>query len=203
MTGLLAERLLKHGLNTSAVCSSDDVRRSKVDSGVPSLHLRDRIKAELKQAGIENARVVVVLEERDEDSLLVCRMVRQLFGVRNIIAWVQEPHNKEHFQRLGARVVNPGLSTSLLIESMILNPAVFDLAGDIAEIEIRQIKLKSNRTVGFRVDDLQLPAGVSVMSIQRSGNTLVPDNDTLLRRNDTLTLVGSSQALKKSMRIFQ
>jgi Kef-type K+ transport system membrane component KefB/Trk K+ transport system NAD-binding subunit len=202
-TGLLAERLLKHGLNPSAICSSDDVRRPVVDAGVPSLHLRDRIKAELKQAGIEDARVVVVLEERDEDSLLICRMARQLFGVRNIIAWVQEPHNKEFFRRLGARVVNPALSTSMLIESMILSPAVFDLTGDIDEVEIRQIKLKSNRAVGVRIDNLQLPSGVSVMSIQRSGNTLVPDNDTRLRENDTLTLVGSSQGLKNSMHIFQ
>lgn len=32
--------------------------------------------------------------------------------------------------------------------------------------------------------------------------SLVPDNDTLLRENDTLTIVGSSERLKKSMRIF-
>jgi Kef-type K+ transport system membrane component KefB/Trk K+ transport system NAD-binding subunit len=202
-TKLLAERLLQHGLDTSAVCSSDDVRRSEVDSGVPSLLLRNRIKEELKQAGIEDARVVVVLEERDEDSLLICRMARQLFGVRDIIAWVQEPQNKQLFARLGVRMVTPALSTSLLIESMIMNPAVSGFTGDSDGIEIRQVKLKSNRLVGFRIDDLLLPEGVSVMSIQRGGNTLMPDNHTLLRENDTLTLVGGAQALKKSMPIFQ
>ena len=86
---------------------------------------------------------------------------------------------------------------------MIMNPAVSGLTEDVDGYEIRQIKLKSNRLVGFRIDDLLLPEGVSVMSIQRSGNTLMPDNHTLLRENDTLTLVGSSQALKKSMRFFQ
>ena len=86
---------------------------------------------------------------------------------------------------------------------MIMNPAVSRLTGDIDGTEIRQIKLKSSRWVGFRINDLLLPEGVSVMSIQRSGNTLMPDNHTLLRENDTLTLVGSSHALKKSMRIFQ
>jgi len=201
-TEVLAERLQQHGLNPSAVCSNDDLRRPQVESGVPSLQFRDRIKAELKQAGIEAAKVLVVLEERDEDGLLVCRMARKLFGVRNIIAWIQEPHNKDYFRRLGARVVNPALSTSLLIEGMILSPAVFELAADIDEIEIRQFKLKSNRAVGCRVDELQLPDGVSVMSIQRGGATLVPENGTLLRENDTLTLVGSLQGLKKSMRIL-
>jgi Kef-type K+ transport system membrane component KefB/Trk K+ transport system NAD-binding subunit len=202
VTELLAERLLQHGLNPSAVCSSEDVRRPQVESGVPALRFRDRIKAELKQAGIEEAKVLVVLEERDEDGLLVCRMARKLFGVRNIIACTQEPHNKDYFRRLGARVVNPALSTSLLIESMILNPAAFALAEDIEEIEIRQIKLKSDRAVGLRVDDLKLPGGVAVMSIQRGADTLVPENDTRLRENDTLTLVGNPQGLKKSMRIF-
>jgi Trk K+ transport system NAD-binding subunit len=146
--------------------------------------------------------MVVVLEERDEDSLLVCRMARQLFGVDNLIAWVQDPQNKEDFRRLGARVVNPALSTTLFIESMILNPDTYALAGDIDEIEIRQIKLRSNRVIGSRLSDLELPNGVTVMSIERGGDILVPDNGTRLRQNDTLNLAGSSEYLKESMHIF-
>jgi Kef-type K+ transport system membrane component KefB/Trk K+ transport system NAD-binding subunit len=199
---VLSERLSHHGLSPLLVCAHDDVRRSHADSGVPSLENRDRVKAELKQAGIEEAKMVVVLEERDEDSLLVCRMARQLFGVDNIIAWVQDPQNKEDFRRLGARVVNPALSTTLFIESMILNPDTHALAGDIDEIEIRQIKLKSNRVIGSRVSDLELPNGVTVMSIERGGDILVPDNGTRLRENDTLNLAGSSEYLKESMHIL-
>jgi len=199
---MLNERLLQHGLNSAAMCSDDRVRRSAADPGVPSLQDRDRIKEELEQAGIEAAKMVVVLEERDEDSLLVCRMARQLFGVKNLIAWVQDAHNKEDFRRLGARVVNPALSTTLFIESMILHPDAYELAGDIDEIEIRQIKLKSNRVIGSRVDQLQLPDGVTVMSIQRGGDILVPDNDTRLRDNDTLNLAGNSEGLQESLRRF-
>lgn len=199
---VLSERLSNHGLSPLLVCAHDDVRRSNADSGVPSLENRDRVKAELKQAGIEEAKMVVVLEERDEDSLLVCRMVRQVFGVDNIIVWIQDPQNKESFRRLGARVVNPALSTTLFIESMILNPDTYTLAGDIDEIEIREIKLKSNRVIGSRISDLELPNGVTVMSIERGGDILVPDNNTRLRENDTLNLTGSSEYLRESMRIF-
>jgi len=184
------------------VCAHNDVRRSNADLGVPSLENRDRVKAELKQAGIEEAKMIVVLEERDEDSLLVCRMARQLFGVDNIIAWVQDPRNKEDFRRLGARVVNPALSTTLFIESMILNPDTYALAGDIDEIEVRQIKLKSNRVIGSRVSDLELRNGVTVVSIERGGDILVPDNGTRLKENDTLNLAGNSEYLKESMHIF-
>jgi len=199
---MLLERLMQHGLNASAICSDERLRRSEADPGVPSLHGRDQIKEELRQAGIEEAKMVVVLEERDEDSLLVCRMARRLFGVENLIAWVQDAHNKEDFRRLGARVVNPALSTTLFIESMILHPEAYALAGDIDEIEIRQIKLKSNRAIGSRVDELELPEGVTVMSIQRGGDILVPDNDTRLRENDTLNLAGNLDGLNESMRLF-
>jgi len=99
-------------------------------------------------------------------------------------------------------VVNQALSTTLFIKSMILNPDTFALAGDIDEIEIRQIKLKSNRVIGSRVQDLELPKGVTVMSIQRKGDILMPDNDTQLRENDTLNLTGTPEYLEESMRLF-
>ena len=118
------------------------------------------------------------------------------------IAWIQDPQYTEYFRRLGARVVNQALSTTLFIESMILNPDTFALAGDIDEIEIRQIKLKSNRVIGSRVQDLELPKGVTVMSIQRKGDILMPDNDTQLRENDTLNLTGTPEYLEESMRLF-
>lgn len=199
---MLVERLLQHDLNASAICSDERFRRSEVEPGVPSLQNRDRIKEELEQAGIEEAKMVVVLEERDEDSLLICRMARKLFGVENAIVWVQDPQYKEDFRRLGARVVNPALSTTLFIESMILHPEAYALAGDIDEIEIRKIKLKSDGSIGSRVDELELPRGVTVMSIERGGDILVPDNDTLLRENDTLNLAGNAEGLKESMRLF-
>lgn len=146
---MLAERLLQHGLLPVVVCAHEDFRRPEADSGVPSIEHRDVIKAELRQAGIVDAKMVVVLEERDEDSLLVCRMARQLFGIDNIIAWIQDPQYKGQFRRLGARVVDPALLTTHFIESMILSPDTFALAGQIDEIEIRQIKLKSNRVSRF------------------------------------------------------
>jgi Trk K+ transport system NAD-binding subunit len=202
MAEMLVERLQQHDLDASAFCSDDKFRRTEAGPGVPSLQNRDRVKEELIQAGIEDAKMVVVLEERDEDSLLVCRMARQLFGVKNLIVWVQDTQYKEDFRRLGARVVNPALSTTLFIESMILHPEAYALAGDIDEIEIRQIKLKSDGSIGSRVDELELPTGVTVLSIERGGDIVVPDNDTRLRENDTLNLAGNSEGLKESMRLF-
>jgi trk system potassium uptake protein TrkA len=199
---VLNDRLRHHGLNPSTVCAHADERREKVDSEKPLLEKRERIKADLNKAGIEKAKMVVVLEERDEDGLLVCRMSRQLFGVDNIIAWVQDPQHMEEFRRTGARVVNPALSTTLFLESLILNADTYEQVGDIDEIEIHQIKLKSNRAVGARVDELELPQGVRVMSIQRGGDMLVPNNDTRLRENDTLNVTGRPENLKEALLIF-
>ena len=76
-------------------------------------------------------------------------------------------------------------------------------SGQIDEIKIRQIKLKSNRVIGSRVEDLILSKGVTIMSIQRKGDVLMPDNDTRLRENDTLKLAGTPQHLEEPMRLFR
>ena len=55
---------------------------------------------------------------------------------------------------------------------------------------------------GSRVDELPLAAGVTVLSIEREGAVLLPDNETRLRKNDTLSLAGSAQGLVISLQHF-
>jgi trk system potassium uptake protein TrkA len=169
---------------------------------VPTLKRREKLKEALVRAGIASAKTVVVLEERDEDALLVCRLAKELFQVEHIVAWVQDPARMKEFRGLGARPVNPALSTTLLIESLVLHSEAYPSAGDEDAISVRQVKLRSDSLTGCRVDELPLAAGVTVLSIEREGAVLLPDNETRLRKNDTLSLAGSPQGLMVSLQHF-
>jgi trk system potassium uptake protein TrkA len=144
---------------------------------------------------------VVAVEEKDEDNLRICRIARHTFGVENVIAWVQDPTQNDRFRRLRSRVVNPAYSTVLILESMVVNPDIYSIAPDMDEAqEVRDVKLQNPHLVDRRLHHLMLPGDTAVLMIERGGDALVPDQETRLRANDTLTLVGTEAEVDEVVR---
>lgn len=109
----------------------------------------------------------------------------------------------DRFRKVGARVINPAYSNTLMMERMVLNPRAFSLTPDVDEIqEIREVKLQDPNLVGCCVNDLTLPQSVIVVMIERSNEIVVPDRETVLRANDTLTLLGVDEEIGESVQLF-
>ncbi len=200
---LFTRRLWRHDLNAVLICTSGDDQRRKPENGLPAIRAREALSDELRQAGVEKARMVVAMEETDSDNIMICRMARHMFHVPGIISWVQDPSLNRLFRAMGARVVNPAYSTLYIMEGMVLNLDAFSMATDVDEgADIREAKVKSSELDGIRVDDLILPDEVNVLTILRKGDFLVPDTETVLRVNDTVTLVGPGERMERALALF-
>jgi Trk K+ transport system NAD-binding subunit len=70
-------------------------------------------------------------------------------------------------------------------------------------LELREIKLKQDNVVGKRVDEINLAGDARIFLIQRKDDIFVPDNGTVLKANDTITLIGEGEEVEKSMDLFQ
>jgi trk system potassium uptake protein TrkA len=173
------------------------------DAGVPVVCAQPTLAEAFRQAGIRRAAAVVAMEASDEDNLRICRMARDIYGVENVVAWVQEPAQNARFRKLGVRLVNPSYSTMLMLESLVLSPSLYSIAPDLDEAhEVREVKLQNAALVGRRVADLGLSGNVTVLSIERGGDVLTPDRETLLRSNDTLTVIGTGSEVDDALRLF-
>lgn len=200
---LLAHRLREHDLDAILICGDPDQSQQALTLGVPAICPQGTLSEALRRAEVGRARAIVAMEERDEDNLRVCRMARHVYGIGNIVAWVRDPIQNDRFRRLGARVVNPAYSTVLIMESMVLSPDVFSMTADVDEIQaVREIKLQNRDLVNRRLKELILPGDVMVLMINRGGDVLVPDRETVLRANDTVTLAGAEEAVDSAARLF-
>lgn len=197
---LLHQRLQGHGQDTVLLCTDLEGE----PPGMPATEAK-KIRADaLREAGAEQARCVVVMEEEDEDNLQICRLLRLLLDVPNVISWVQDPARNPEFQKLGVRVINPVYSTLLIIEGMVLNPEAIDLFPDVDEdLEIREVKLKNDTLAGTLLSELELPQGVAVLTIQRGDSVLVPDRNSVLASNDVVTVAGSLREVEQAIRLLQ
>ena len=57
----------------------------------------------LDRAGIERADMVIAVTGDDEDNILICQVAKEKYGVGRIIARVNNPRNRQHFDLLGIK----------------------------------------------------------------------------------------------------
>ena len=146
----------------------------------------------LERAGIARASMVIAVTGDDEDNLLICQVAKDKYGVDRVIARVNNPRNRQHFDLLG---VKPYVSATDLILRLIERQVpryglvqLLDLAD--AKIEIVDLVVGDGaEVVGKRVDELKMPKGSLLISVLRDGGGFVPTADTVLEAGDEVLAV--------------
>jgi trk system potassium uptake protein TrkA len=113
-------------------------------------------------------------------------------GVLRVIARVNNPRNRQHFELLG---VKPYVSATDLILRLIEREVpryglvhLLDLAD--AKIEIIDLLIgEKAQVVGRRLDQLDMPKGSLLISVMRDGRGFVTTPDTVLAPGDEVLAV--------------
>jgi trk system potassium uptake protein TrkA len=156
----------------------------------------------LERAGIQRADMVIAVTGDDEDNMLICQVAREKYEVDRIIARVNNPRNKPHFDLLG---IKPSVSATDLILRLLEHEVpeyglvhLLDLQEE--QLEIIEILLGSDSgATGRRVGELEMPEGSLLISVLRSGKGFVPGPDTVLEEGDEVLAVldpGHEEQLK-------
>src|ERR671921_384112 len=116
----------------------------------------------LERAGIQRADLVIAVTGDDEDNMLICQVAREKYLVERIIARVNNPRNKQHFELLG---IKPSVSATDLILRLIEHEVpkyglvhLLDLKEERLEIIEMEVGAGSPAD-GCKVADLSLPDG--------------------------------------------
>ncbi len=147
----------------------------------------------LERAGISRADMVIAVTGDDEDNMLICQVAKEKYLVDRIIARVNNPRNRQHFELLG---VKPYVSATDLILRLLEHEVpeyglvhLLDLPEERLEI-IEMLLGEDSRVAGRRVGDLEMPEGSLLISVLRTGQGgFVPTPDTVLEAGDEVLAV--------------
>ena len=116
----------------------------------------------LERAGISRADMVIAVTGDDEDNMLICQVAKEKYLVDRIIARVNNPRNRPHFELLG---IKPYVSATDLILRLLEHEVpdyglvhLLDLPEERLEI-IEMMLADDSRVAGQRVGDLNMPEG--------------------------------------------
>jgi trk system potassium uptake protein len=146
----------------------------------------------LERAGVSRADMVIAVTGDDEDNMLICQVAKEKYLVDRIIARVNNPRNRQHFDLLGIKPVVSATDLILrLIEHEVPEYGLIHLL-DLPEERLEIIELQlpdDSKAAGRRVGDLSMPEGSLLISVLREGTGFVPNADTVLEAGDEILAV--------------
>jgi trk system potassium uptake protein TrkA len=138
----------------------------------------------LIEAGIEEADGFAAVSSGDNSNILAARVVRETFGVENVVARIYDPGRAEVYERLGIPTVATVRWTSDQVLRRLLpagsEPLWRDPSGTVRIIEVHV----DRSWVGRTVRDIEDAAGARVPFLFRMGSALVPRDATIFQDGD-------------------
>jgi NhaP-type Na+/H+ or K+/H+ antiporter len=159
----------------------------------------------LREAGMENAKMVVAATGDDDRNLLVCQLARSKFGVDRVYSRVNQPDNVDAFDTLDVTAIDVSTATAFAIDNEIERPALAHWMNDIGDAhDVQEIEITAEDLVGKTIREVNaaIPDGCIVAEIGRKGDTHVPHADDVLEYGDHVTFLGDRRAVRRAVKRF-
>ena len=147
----------------------------------------------LERAGIKRPPdLVVAATGDDEDNIVICQLARERYGVRNVIARINDPRNQPYFDLLG---ISPTVSATGAIMGLIEHEVPEHELVHLLELRKENLEIvevtvdKAANCQGKRVRALKLPDGARLISVVRAGKAEIPDEETQLEIGDQVLAI--------------
>jgi Kef-type K+ transport system membrane component KefB/Trk K+ transport system NAD-binding subunit len=199
----LARRFQERGHRATLL----DVNRAAVDKartlGLNAIHYTVLDENILKQAGANRAGSFVAVTNMDQINFDACMRVRELFGVKNLVARVGNPDNIPSFAQNGVRPMNTTLASVVTLENLIYRPNVFHLLShENSDNEVVEVVITNPGIGGRKIRDINVPEEALILMVQKGGIASVPHGNTRLDMGDVITLLVRAGQLGDIARLF-
>jgi len=143
----------------------------------------------LHTAGIAETYAFAAVSDGDNSNILAARVVRETFGVENVVARIYDPHRAEIYQRLGIPTVATVRWTADQVLRRMLPMGTTDEYRDASgKIQLVQVDVHP-AWVGRPLRALEDASGARVAYVTRYGDGLLPTEHSVLQENDTVHLL--------------
>lgn len=140
----------------------------------------------LIEAGIGDAEGFAAVSSGDNSNILSARVVRETFGVHNVVARIYDPGRAEVYERLGIPTVATVRWTADQVLRRLL-PAGSEPQWRDPSGSVRLMEVHVNRGwVGRSVEAIESTADVRVPFLFRLGSGIVPKRSTVFQDGDLL-----------------
>lgn len=151
----------------------------------------------LEEANTSSADILVAATGVDEDNLVACELARAAYGVKKLVARVNNPSNTKVFQNLRIDIV---FDSTLILATLIHEGMGIQDIINLTPIAKGQLRLVETTICNEALHDKQLielgllKKGINLVSIIRGEQVFIPHGATKLKLGDHITVVLSPES---------
>ncbi|MDR1428010.1 MAG: TrkA family potassium uptake protein [Bifidobacteriaceae bacterium] len=156
----------------------------------------------LTEADVAAAYGFAAVSSGDNSNILAARVVRETFGVSNVVARIYDPARAELYQRLGISTVAtvPWAADQVLREILPMD-AVGVYSDPSGKITLTRLD-PHPAWVGTSLRDIEAATGTRLGFIRRFGNGILPGAGTLFQAGDVLYFLVPTDRLDATGRVL-
>ncbi|WP_152649844.1 potassium channel family protein [Demequina oxidasica] len=156
----------------------------------------------LVSAGVEDAYAFAAVSDGDNSNILAARVVRETYGVENVVARISDSGRADVYRRLGIPTVAPVPWTTSQIVSRLL-PGVTDaeFVDPAAGVSLRRLAPHQS-WVGHSLTSVEEASGCRVAYVVRFGEATLPDVESLLQSGDEVYFIVPDAVTKDAERVL-
>ncbi len=156
----------------------------------------------LEKAGIRRADAFAAVSSGDNSNIIAARVARETFGIQQVVARIYDPGRAEVYQRLGITTVATVRWTADQVLRRILPAgAEPDFRDPSGTIRVDHLPV-TEAWVGSSVERLQEQARCRVAWIDRLGEGVLPNRDSVIQEGDMLHLVVREDTAELTYEVF-
>ena len=159
----------------------------------------------LEDANIHGADIVIALTPKDADNLVICQLVKKVYGVKRVFATVSNPKNVEVFKKLG---INSAISSTYIMAGIIEQMAAIDEIYDFMPIEqgqivMMEIVVRDHYPVCRKtLAEIDIPEQAIIGCIIRGVSSIIPKGKTTIQADDKLIILSPPEVQREMVKLI-
>lgn len=157
----------------------------------------------LKKTNIDQAGAVVAATGSDEVNFEFCRLAREIYKVKTIVALVHHVEEADHFKEADFVPISRPSSVAAIVEAQLDTGRRTTTDIGLGIGEIMEVTVQSHSPVIGKTLAILRPKSWLLAAIYRDGNLVVPHGTTEIQENDRCLLTGDPAVLPDIAEYFQ
>lgn len=157
----------------------------------------------LKNAGVADAKAVLIATDNDDLNLEIALLCRHRFNTPKILALVRNCSNLAAFEAEGVETIHTGSSLALAADTKLRQGFRAASGVGLGQGEIYEVKVLPGSTAIGKTPRHLNPQSWLIAAIYREQTLIVPHGDTVICEGDAILLVGQPEILPGIANFFR
>lgn len=156
----------------------------------------------LEEGGIRKADALCALTDEDNTNIMVAQIAKQIFNIQKVYSRIYDPRKADIYKKLGLNIISGTVLFAAMLRDKIIESHFTSYLIETGELGVLELPVGKEQE-DKKVSDVNVSNQFLIVAIVRDKKVILPDPDTVLKKDDHLMAVVRTSALSYIRKRFK